>query len=266
LLTPEAERELAEATRRGDRSARSRLIEANLRLVGTIAHDYEGLGLDHDDLIAEGNLGLVWAADRFDPSVGTRFGIYAVYWIKRAIRQALTETSRPIRLPSHVVRLLAKWGRAERTLREESGSAPEPSEVARALGLTASQRRMIEQAGRARVTPTGSLPAQERSTSGLLDEATARLPIGPSLDEEEERSALRSQVAGLPPREARILTLRFGLDGEAPRTLREVGQEMGFTPEWTRKLERRALDQLALATRERSASRQAGPWCLSCPG
>jgi RNA polymerase primary sigma factor len=266
LLTPEAERELAESARGGDRAARARLIEANLRLVGTIAHGYRGLGLDRDDLIAEGNLGLVWAADHYNPALGSRFGTYAVYWIKRAIRQALTDTSRPIRLPSHVVRLLARWSRVERRLRHVTGQTPDPSEVARELGLTASQLRMVAQAGRTRVKATGSEPGEARSSGNLLDEAAARVPMDSTgLEDEEERAALRCRIAGLPPREARILTLRFGLDGTAPLSLRETGRELGFTPEWTRKLERRALDGLAADDRPASRRGVAGG-VLSCPG
>jgi RNA polymerase primary sigma factor len=139
LLSASEERSLAEAIASGDRDARARMIQANLRLVVKIAREYVGRGLVLDDLIGEGNLGLIRATEEFDPRFGTRFSTYASYWIKQAIRHALINTTATIRLPAHMVGLLTKWRRAERALTREFGCAPTNEQVAVSLGLTNSQ-------------------------------------------------------------------------------------------------------------------------------
>ena len=146
LLSAAEERELAEAIARGDRDARSKMIEANLRLVVKIARDYLGRGMLIDDLIGEGNLGLIRAAEDFDPRFGTRFSTYASYWIKQSIRHALINTSTTIRLPAHMFGLLTKWRRAERMLYRQHGCAPSFDEVAAYLGLTDNQKSMVAKA------------------------------------------------------------------------------------------------------------------------
>ena len=155
-LSAAEERALAEAVARGDADARDRFIRANLGLVRVIARQYRDMGLDLDDLIGEGHLGLIRAVEEFDPSFGVRFSTYAAYWIKMAIRDGLTHSSSTIRLPAHIVKLLAKWRKVERQLCREFGFAPTAEQVAVALGLTDSQREMIEQARRARGMPLGS--------------------------------------------------------------------------------------------------------------
>ena len=150
LLTSAEEQALARSIAAGDREARARLIQANLKLVVKIARGYIGCGLSLEDLIGEGNLGLIRAAEKFDPSFGTRFSTYASYWIKRAIRDGLTNSASTIRLPAHIVKLMAKWRKAERQLCREFGFAPTAEQVAVTLGLTDSQLKMIEQARRAR--------------------------------------------------------------------------------------------------------------------
>ncbi len=146
LLSAAEEQALAEAIARGDRDARTRMIQANLRLVVKIARDYVGRGLVLDDLIGEGNLGLIRAAEEFNPRFGTRFSTYASYWIKQAIRHALINTTPTIRLPAHMVGLLTKWRRAERALTREFGHAPSSEQIAVSLGLTDSQRGLVEKA------------------------------------------------------------------------------------------------------------------------
>src|SRR5262249_1622448 len=136
LLTAAEECALAEAIAHGDTASRSRMIQANLRLVVKIARDYVGRGIVLDDLIGEGNLGLIRAAEEFDPRCGTRFSTYASYWIKQAIRHALINTTSTIRLPAHMVGLLTKWRRAERTLCRDEGRAPTFDEVASYLRLS----------------------------------------------------------------------------------------------------------------------------------
>src|SRR5262245_43332575 len=146
LLTADQETDLATAIERGDRDARSRLIQCNLRLVVKIARQFRGHGLSFDDLIGEGYLGLIRAAQDFDPKLPTRFSTYAAYWIKQAIRAALTNTGATIRLPAHMVGLLGKWKRAERELRREHGREPVFDEIAALLCLSAVQRDMVRHA------------------------------------------------------------------------------------------------------------------------
>src|SRR4051794_15701167 len=149
LLSAAEERELADAIGRGDRDARGRMIKANLRLVVKIARDYMGRGLVLDDLVGEGNLGLIRASEEFDPAFGTRFSTYASYWIKQAIRHALTNTTATIRLPAHMVTLLSKWRKAERALFRELGQTPTFDQVAVTLGLSDAQRLLVERARQA---------------------------------------------------------------------------------------------------------------------
>src|SRR5262249_6436499 len=143
LLSAAEECALAEAIARGDRDARARMIRANLRLVVKIARDYVGRGLSMDDLVGEGNLGLIRASEAYDPRFGTRFSTYAAHWIKQAIRHALTNTAATIRLPAHMVGLLSKWRKAERALGRELGREPTPDEVAGRLGLTPARRALV---------------------------------------------------------------------------------------------------------------------------
>ncbi len=150
LLTATEECALAEAIARGDGQARTRMIQANLRLVVKIAQDYVGRGIVLDDLIGEGNLGLIRAAEEFDPRFGTRFSTYASYWIKQAIRHALINTTSTIRLPAHMVGLLTKWRRAERMLCREAGRTPSFDEIASFLGLTEAQKVLVARAQQAR--------------------------------------------------------------------------------------------------------------------
>src|SRR5689334_5271355 len=150
LLSAAEERDLAEVIARGDSEARSRMIQANLRLVVRIARDYLGRGMMLEDLIGEGNLGLIRAAEDFDPRFGTRFSTYASYWIKQAIRHALINTTTTIRLPAHMVGLMTRWRRAERSLCRELRRAPTFEEVADLLGLSETQKTLVARAQRAR--------------------------------------------------------------------------------------------------------------------
>ncbi|MGE5755873.1 MAG: RNA polymerase sigma factor RpoD/SigA [Planctomycetaceae bacterium] len=244
LLTATEEKTLAEAIARGDVEARTRLIQANLRLVVKIARDYVGRGLVLDDLIGEGNLGLIRAAEEFDPRFGTRFSTYASYWIKQAIRHALINTTATIRLPAHMVGLLTKWRRAERALCREFGYAPSPDQVAVYLGLTESQRELVEKALRAsqlRLESGGS----EVGGGWSPDESSEASESPDSmLEADDERKDLMHRMERLDERERAILALRFGLGGELPLTLKEVGHRLGVTREWVRKIELRAVRKL----------------------
>lgn len=240
LLSAEEERSLAEAIASGDRDARARMIRANLRLVVRIARDYAGRGLGMEDLIGEGNLGLIRAAEQYDPRFGTRFSTYASYWIKQAIRQALITTTATIRLPAHMVGLLTRWRRAERALARRLGYEPPAERIAEELGLTAGQRVLIERALRAnRLGPGGDGEAR------MADEAAdPHEPPDSALMDEEGRHDLGRRLGRLDDRERTILALRFGLDGQPPLTLKEVGKRLGVTREWVRKIEARAVQKL----------------------
>src|SRR3954452_10378719 len=170
LLSAAEERELAGAIAEGDSDARSRMIRSNLRLVVKIARDYVGRGMALEDLIGEGNLGLIRASEEFDPGFGTRFSTYASYWIKQAIRHALTNTTATIRLPAHMVGLLTKWRRAERTLWRELGHEPAPEQIADTLGLTPAQRTMVERALRARKLRLDTDRSREMDDAGWASE------------------------------------------------------------------------------------------------
>jgi RNA polymerase primary sigma factor len=243
LLSSHEEANLAEAIARGDRDARSRMIQANLRLVVKIARQFLGRGLQLEDLVGEGNLGLIRAAQDFDPRFGTRFSTYAAYWIKQSIRQALTNTTATIRLPAHMVGLLGRWRRAERGLQRELDREPSFKEIADALELSATQRDLVTQALTTRhLLQEGS---QSSDTCWTSDEACDPHD-SPDLECEarEEQRAVLNRLDRLDERERTVVSLRFGLEGNRPLTLKEIGQRLGVTREWVRKIELRAVRKL----------------------
>lgn len=244
LLSAAEERSLAEAIALGDSDARTRMIQSNLRLVVKIAREYLNRGMSLDDLIGEGNLGLIRASEEYDPRFGTRFSTYASYWIKQAIRHALINTTATIRLPAHMVGLLTKWRRAERALTKEFGHPPTSDQVAVSLGLSDSQKGLVEKAKRARQLRLES-GGGEDGRSWSPDESPAeREAPGAVLEADDERENLLRRLDRLDARERAILALRFGLEGEVPLTLKEVGRRLGVTREWVRKIEIRAVRKL----------------------
>ena len=240
----EEERELAYRIGRGDGEAREHLVRANLRLVVSIARQYVGRGPDLEDLIAEGNLGLLRAVDRFDPSFNTRFGTYASYWIKQSIRCYLIGTARTVRLPSYMVDLIAKWRRAAAELQEELGRAPTEEEIIDRLKLPRGKLSNIKKALRLHSGGTPAGPEESYSLDELLEDYRRRPPDAALSDSDERRQVLRL-VGRLRPREAVVIRLRFGLDGEEPKTLKAIGDQLGWTREWVRQIERQALARLA---------------------
>src|SRR5579883_2932165 len=244
LLTAAEESELAGAIARGDSDARSRMIEANLRLVVRIARDYVGRGIPMDDLIGEGNLGLIRAAEEFDPRFGTRFSTYASYWIKQAIRHALINTTTTIRLPAHMVGLLTKWRRAERTLCREAGRAPSFEEVAAFLRLSETQKTLVAKARQARQVKLESGIAADAGRWSPDDSIDRHEAPESLLEADDERDILLRRMERLDARERAILALRYGLEGELPLTLKEIGRRLGVTREWVRKIELRAVRKL----------------------
>ena len=244
ILSMSEECTLAEAVARGDKIALSRMIRANLRLVVKIAQDYAGRGLALDDLIGEGNLGLIRAAEKFEPRYGTRFSTYASYWIKQSIRLALSNSTAVIRLPAHVSNLLYKWRKAERALGRELGRAPSYNEVARSLSLSESQILLLAKAQRARQVKLESTVARPTDRWSPVDSSDPCGPPALVVEFLDDRRLLRSRLECLDGRERTVLSLRFGLDNELPMTLQEIGERLGVTREWVRKIELNAVRKL----------------------
>jgi RNA polymerase primary sigma factor len=244
LLSASEECSLADAIARGDKNALSRMIQANLRLVVKIAQDYVGKGLTLDDLVGEGNLGLIRAAELFESRYGTRFSTYASFWIKQSIRQALSNSNAMIRLPAHVLGLLSKWRKTERALGRELGRTPSFNEVASSLGFSESQKLLLAKAQRARQIKLESTVAPEAGRWSPVDSCDPYGPPELSVQHLDDKRLLRSRLECLEGRERVVLSLRYGLDNELPMTLKEIGDRMGVTREWVRKIELKAVRKL----------------------
>lgn len=244
LLTPQEEIQLAARIKKGDKRAREHMIKANLRLVVKIARDYEGIGLPLLDLISEGNIGLMKAVERFDPAKGGKLSTYGSWWIKQAIKRALANQSKTIRLPVHLVDKIAKMRRTGMQLQEELGREPTDDELAEALQTTPAR---IAQMRMASVRPT-SLDApigddDSNSYSEVVQDENAETPYE-MLEDKTVTGMLAEMVTKLDPREATILRFRFGLDGGTERTLEEVGEKFNVTRERVRQIQNIALRKM----------------------
>ncbi|MBY0525444.1 MAG: RNA polymerase sigma factor RpoD/SigA [Gemmataceae bacterium] len=245
LLTAEQERQLAYRIQTGDLEARDQMARANLRLVVNIARSYTGKGLSLPDLIEEGNLGLLRAVEGFDPTMNTRFSTYASYWIKQSIKRALVNTAKTIRVPVHMVELLAKWHRASIQLQEELGRTPTPEEIARKVGLPKKKVATIQKAIRVTASPAQNEQAEEGwSIEEMLMDGRSKAPDS-ELVETDDREQVQSLLRKMDPREAAVLRMRFGLDDEEPKTLKEIGECLGLTRERVRQIESEALLKLS---------------------
>jgi RNA polymerase primary sigma factor len=244
LLDPAQERLLARRVAGGDVEARDRMVRANLRLVVAIARGFVGRGLDLPDLIAEGNLGLLRAVEMFDPSMNTRFSTYAGYWVKQSIRRALLNTGKAVRIPAYAAQLLTEWRRAAAALQEALGRPPTAEEVAARLRLPPRKLAVIREALRARaVAPAGDTGGDAPSALASLPDRSGEAPESQAEGADELRRLLEL-VSRLGEREAAVLRLRFGLAGEGPKTLAEIGERLGLTRERIRQLEKEALADL----------------------
>ena len=245
LLTAAQERELAQRIGDGDIRARDQMVRANLRLVVNIARGYTGKGLGLQDLIEEGNLGLLRAVEGFDPAMGTRFSTYASYWIKQSIKRALINSAKTIRIPAYMVELLSKWRRANARLAEELGRTPTVEEIARVLGLPKKKLPIIKKA----INIYNSTPQTDQSEAGwslgemVMDERT-KTPEDELLEHDVLRHVLH-MMEHMDPREATVLRMRFGLDDLEPHTLKEIGEQLGLTRERVRQIETEALNKLS---------------------
>ena len=258
LLTPKEETALARRIRRGDKNAREHMIKANLRLVVKIAREYEGFGLPLLDLINEGNIGLMKAVDRFKPEIGAKLSTYSSWWIRQAIRRALSNRSKLIRLPVHFVDRLTRIRKTEATLWDKLGREPENQEIADHLGLDAGKIQACRNATQALLSLNSPLGDDQTHTVAETVADENAVIASEQLVRQTDRQLLREVLATLKPREQEILKMRFGLNGDEPKRLEAVGKHFGVTRERIRQIQEQSLAKL----REMIEKRNRVDWCI----
>jgi RNA polymerase primary sigma factor len=245
LLNAQQERDLAEQVAVGDVRARDHMVKANLRLVVNIARGYLGKGLCLEDLIEEGNLGLMRAVEGYDGTLETRFSTYASYWIKQSIRRAVMNNGKPIRLPAYMVSLLAKWKRVTNGLTERLGRTPTPDEIGTVLKLSKKKVGIVIKAIQVNnLTPHSENTEDDGfALDDVLTDERSKSPDDLLFDSDDLERTLE-RLEELDEREAAVIKMRFGLEDYHPMTLREVGENLGLTRERVRQLENQAIHKL----------------------
>ena len=241
LLTHEEEIELGRRATEGDKTARSKLIEKNLRLVIPVAKKYRGMGLPFGDLIQEGNVGLLRAADKFDPEKGFRFSTYATWWIRQAVQRAVDDKGRTIRVPVHMGEKIRKMARTYNELSAEHEREPTGEEVAERLGWEVERVKAVKSAIPDATSLNQSLSSDEGSSElgDLVEDERESRVVGEVVRELETRRLMES-VERLPERQRRVLVRRYGLDGVKPATLADLSEELAVSRERIRQLQREA--------------------------
>lgn len=259
LLTTEEEVDLAARIKKGDKEARTLMIKANLRLVVKIAQDYSNYGLPLQDLISEGNIGLMKAVERFDPAKGGKLSTYGSWWIKQSIKRALANQSKTIRLPVHMVDKIAKLRRISRMLTEASGREPTDEELCEETGISRKKLTMLKRAAQRPTSLDAPVGDDESSSySEIIGDERAVNPLD-ALSDKNMHGQLDDLLEVLDERESKIIDARFGLGGKTPMTLEEVGRQFGVTRERIRQLQNIALDKMRRNLRKREKPMPVSP-------
>jgi RNA polymerase primary sigma factor len=243
LLSAKDEVRLAKLIEKGDQRAKNALIEANLRLVVSIAKRYMGRGLNLLDLIQEGNLGLIRAVEKFDYRKGFKFSTYATWWIRQAVSRAIADQSRTIRIPVHMVDAINRVTRMQRSLVQDLGRQPTAAEIGKELDLPADKVEELLELSRETVSLEAPMGETDASLADFIEDDHVHQPEQVTARKIMQED-LRKTLAGLPDRERRIIELRYGLNGNEPMTLEQVGQDFGVTRERIRQMEIRTLRRL----------------------
>lgn len=244
LLSPQEEYDLGKRIEHGDAVARDQMIRANLRLVVSIARNFAGKGISLQDLIEEGNIGLIHAVEKFDPSMGTRFATYATHWIKQTINRVIMNDANTVRVAADVTKLLSKWHKMYAQLEREEGHPPTQERLATILNLSSKRLRTLLKAQN--LKQIAGIASNSRDENpfemDIADPLSPNVLDGMILD--ESISDLLESLCDLDSRSARIIRMRYGLDGEAPRTLKEIGAILGISRERVRQIECDAVNGL----------------------